>query len=293
MQKIALALLAGIFLGLANLTRPILMFFPVFLVLFIFFYQKFKFGSLLKKSLIILVVFYIITAPWLIRNYLIFQEGQISDVGSLVFYNRAYRINYSDQEAKYFILSGLFGGYLTKKIDAGYDYNFSKFEPHAQRVDQLALAKGFDYNYPADVTASRKILFSEAKNVIFYHPFKYLGYSFLEFFRLHTPLINETGITNLFAGSHPEIPDFLKTLIIIFIRFTYLLFFVIILFSAIVSRKKFNLVLPLIILLLYLILLLCSLENIPRYSIPLYPFYFIFFAFGVFSIFKEIFKKEV
>lgn len=293
-KKSLFAFLAGVFFGLATLTRAIPLYLPLFLIIFIFLYNKFKINELLKKSFILLFVFYLVICPWVIRNYLIFKQPSITDTAGVLFYNRAYRINYSPTEAKYFTSVSLLGDYLTKKIYPDYNYSFSKFEPHWERRAELGFKdEGVIWRSPADADDGRDLLLAEAKVVILDHPIKYIGYSFLEFFRLHTPLIKEVGIASLFAGTHPEIPDLYKTLIIVSIRFIYLLFFIVVLQAIIVGIRKFSLSWSIFIVLVYSVLVLCSLDTVPRYSIPLYPFYFIFFAFGIVNLFNKIFKKEI
>ena len=280
-KKSSYAIWSGIFLGLATLTRPVFFLFPIFLITILLLFQKFKLTDLLKKSLILLFFFTLVISPWLIRNYVVFREFNISDVGSAMFYNRAYRIHYySPQETRHFVLLSLFGSYLSKRIDPSYEYNFSKFEPHVYRRDNSSPLKSFqEPDLVKNSTQGKKILFKEAKAIILQHPIKYMAYSFLELFRIHTPLLTEFSITDLFTGTHPEISDFWKTFIIIFIRIAYLIFFISVIYGIVISCKKFLLTLPTLIIILYTILLLCSMETIPRYSIPLYPFYFIFFSY--------------
>lgn len=292
-EKNKYAFWTGIFLGLTTLTRPIPLLLPLFLIFSILIYQKFKLTKLLKKSLILLIAFTLIITPWLSRNYIIFDQANISDVSGLAFYNRAYRIHfYSSEETKHYILLSLFGSYLSKKIDSNYSYSFSKFEPHFyRRSSDFPIEFGPKWPSGLTLNESRNKLLEEAKPLIFQHPVKFLGFSFLEFFRIHRPLLTEYGDTDLFAGTHPEIPDFKKTSILIFIKLTYLLFFIMVFYGIIISFRKNKLTLPVLIIVLYTILLLCSLGVIPRYVIPLYPFYFIFFSFSIINLFNNFFQK--
>ena len=291
-QKGNYAFWSGIFFGLATLTRSVFLLFPIFLIFFLLFYQRFKITNLLKKSFLLFFAFILVISPWLIRNYVVFREFNISDVGSAMFYNRAYRIHYySPQETRHFVLLSLFGSYLSKRIDPSYEYNFSKFEPHVYRRDNSSPLKSFqEPDLVKNSTQGKKILFKEAKAIILQHPIKYMAYSFLELFRIHTPLLTEFSITDLFTGTHPEISDFWKTFIIIFIRIAYLIFFISVIYGIVISCKKIPLTLPTLIIILYTILLLCSMETIPRYSIPLYPFYFIFFSFVLINFLKNFFQ---
>ncbi len=64
------SLLAGMFLGLSALTRPIALGFGLFFVMCYFFVP----GRRLKGSAIILAVMFLVILPWTIRNYIVFEK---------------------------------------------------------------------------------------------------------------------------------------------------------------------------------------------------------------------------
>jgi 4-amino-4-deoxy-L-arabinose transferase-like glycosyltransferase len=80
-RKIRDAILAGAFLGMGTLTRPILLLFLPFL--FLWFYRRRQ----MKAFLIIIGLFLLVTAPWNIRNYFL-HEGlvPITTGGGLTFW---------------------------------------------------------------------------------------------------------------------------------------------------------------------------------------------------------------
>ena len=67
-SNITLAVNAGIFLGLATLTRPVTMLYP-FLILPLIFYKKF---ISLKSWLVFFIMFLAVLLPWSARNYTLF-----------------------------------------------------------------------------------------------------------------------------------------------------------------------------------------------------------------------------
>lgn len=65
-------ILSGLFLGFSILTRHVLLLFPVFLFFICLLFRKTRFFW--KKILIYSGVCYLVVAPWIIRNYVVFEE---------------------------------------------------------------------------------------------------------------------------------------------------------------------------------------------------------------------------
>ncbi len=84
------SLLAGIFLGLSALTRPIALGFGLFFVMCYFFTPKHR----LKGSAIILSTMFLVVLPWTIRNYIVFEKFvPITTEAGRVFYSGANPMN--------------------------------------------------------------------------------------------------------------------------------------------------------------------------------------------------------
>lgn len=66
--------LAGVFLGLATLTRSIIAVFPFFVFLILYCNGTFRLPAVLRKSLPLLIPFVLIISPWLVRNYLVHHK---------------------------------------------------------------------------------------------------------------------------------------------------------------------------------------------------------------------------
>lgn len=80
---------SAIFLGLNLLTKPVIQFYPFALVLFLFIWTKFSFTFRLKNALIILLLSYVFVLPWMMRNYIRFNNFSICSISgnSMFFYN--------------------------------------------------------------------------------------------------------------------------------------------------------------------------------------------------------------
>ncbi len=85
-------ILAGIFLGLATLCRPVTFYLPAFLILIFALCHRTDWLSSLRRYLITIICFVAMLSPWLGRNYYLFGELQLSSNQgiTLLFYNTAY-----------------------------------------------------------------------------------------------------------------------------------------------------------------------------------------------------------
>ncbi|MDR3665988.1 MAG: glycosyltransferase family 39 protein [Ignavibacteriaceae bacterium] len=92
--------IGGCLLGLATLTRPITFLFPVAAVIFIVGYylifnkagsSKIRFKMCTVNSFIYVVFFLLTISPWLYRNYVLYNEVQLTSItgSNLLFYNVA------------------------------------------------------------------------------------------------------------------------------------------------------------------------------------------------------------
>lgn len=71
-NKTFLYILAGVILGISNLTRSTVVIYPIFLI---FFFLLFKFDTkLIFKTLLMFIVSLAVISPWTIRNYIVFKR---------------------------------------------------------------------------------------------------------------------------------------------------------------------------------------------------------------------------
>ena len=66
--------------------------------------------------------------------------------------------------------------------------------------------------------------------------------SFLDFLKFNTPMVPNIRMQHMFAepGSYPQLSDFTKGSIILFIRFLYLIFAILIVYAAVKNIKNWR-----------------------------------------------------
>jgi 4-amino-4-deoxy-L-arabinose transferase-like glycosyltransferase len=81
--KINIFVASGFSFGLATLVRPIALYIPILLVLFILFSCRKKISLAVKYSVILSLTFIMTILPWSMRNYFVFNNFSLSSAGSL------------------------------------------------------------------------------------------------------------------------------------------------------------------------------------------------------------------
>lgn len=76
----------GILMGYLILVRPIALFFPAVIILYVLFKQKDTLGQRLKYIAIFIVITMAALAPWVVRNYVVIGKAVLSNNGGLVLY---------------------------------------------------------------------------------------------------------------------------------------------------------------------------------------------------------------
>lgn len=71
-SKLKYAIISFIFLGLMSLTKPVIVYFPIFLILFLIFFQKI---NKIKSIIFLIIIFYSINSSWIFRNYITYGES--------------------------------------------------------------------------------------------------------------------------------------------------------------------------------------------------------------------------
>ena len=75
-------ILSAIFLGIATLVRPITIYLPLLVILFFLIVNRKKFNNAIKMALLFGLFFLLSISPWIIRNYIVFNEIFFSTSGS-------------------------------------------------------------------------------------------------------------------------------------------------------------------------------------------------------------------
>jgi 4-amino-4-deoxy-L-arabinose transferase-like glycosyltransferase len=82
-------ILCAVFLGLNLLTKPVIQFYPVALVLFLLIWTKFQFIERIKYAATIVIISALFVTPWMYRNYSEFGHFSVCSISgfNLFFYN--------------------------------------------------------------------------------------------------------------------------------------------------------------------------------------------------------------
>jgi len=120
----------------------------------------------------------------------------------------------------------------------------------------------------------------------------YLKQSSIDFLKFNTPMIPNMRMQHVFVGTHPELSDFIKGLIIVLIRLAYLIFFALIIYAIIRHIKNWSKLSWVVLLILSFNLIFTLIHAIARYSVPVYPSYIILFSLGLVSFWNKFRKKD-
>ncbi len=281
---------AGLAFGLATLTNAVVQFFVIFIVLnFLFVFKKNFFQRyFLAKTGIFLFFCLIPVAAWTLGG-LAGNNIRSLDIKSGGTLSRKAEMMESMQGEKYLRHLGgqLFGYYFFEK--EGFEpYQLLGHPQTTKRIEEM-LKSG----YSAEEVS--KILTRERSIAIVRNIPQYFAVSFLDFLQFNGPMLPNPGnlapapMQNLFIkGSHPEIPAFLKVIILLILRILYWFFFGFVIYGLIKAVKDWRRFGWIILVILYFNLAYSALLGIPRYAIPIYPFYITFFVYGLFYLSRRL-----
>jgi len=270
-------ILAGLFLGLAVLTRGIVQFLPLLIGanIFIVFWKRESLKVAILKSGIFFLFFFIILMPWLVYNQ---QDthGVVPRGGDLLS-ARAETMEKLYPDYPQHLIGHLFGYYFAQKINPQLDDSAFRDTPQTdQRIKDLANA-GKSYS------EINLILTEEAQKTIKHNFHKYILTSTLDFISFNSPIIlggefwrNELIIHPMFAdGRHPEISPALKFFIILSIRLVWFLFLFLVIYGLAKNIKNWQKFGWLFLVIFYFNFTYSAVHAIPRYALPIYPIYII------------------
>ncbi len=145
-----------------------------------------------------------------------------------------------------------------------------------------------------------KILIEEAKSKILVAPHKYFLMSVIDFISFNSPIIIRDSLwgdsltihTTFADGRHPEIPEWVKTAILLSIRFAWFLFLGLVIYALVKNLKNWREISWLFIIIFYFNLAYSAVHAIPRYALPIYPFYVILAVAGATYFYNRYAKKQ-
>jgi len=236
----------GIFLGLDILCKPILLFFPVPIILY-FFWQRIK--KLYIAVCILFISISITMAPWVWRNYLIFHKFIPLSKG--------------------YVEEVFIGSVLDYKYSL-WDWNFWFDKPDDPRRKDLDLIrKKIDLEFNNDSFVSKEnLLFHTTLELIAKNPMRYLQGCFVNIAKLWL--------------SYPSRAVFLVKMIVILFDLILLGFAII---GIIVIRKQWKQFSIFWLPLVYITLIHLPFHVESRFTILVKPYLFIFVSIGINKIF--------
>ena len=283
----------GVTMGLVILTKAVMFFFPIFIVIF-FLLSRNKNLNIAYIANIILFIFSIaiILTPWILRNYSLFGiKSLASSRAEIILLSRAMKTDYSLEKIKMAYVYG-FSEYLGSKlfpmaIEKSRDFLLD--DDHvAYKMEKELLGQGYTQKEVSSML--RKKAITKIKR----HPFKYILQTPFEFFKMmsfmHIPLLNETNIINRFKEINGGL------IILSGIKGIYKTAGYFIIFLAgigiYIKRKEWIQHFIPLALILYINLIHSFLYGYARYSVPLIPFYFMYMVIGLMAIIERWQNKQ-
>lgn len=251
---------SGLFLGLAVLTKPVILAFVPFLVLWLRF----------KRAVVVMFFMILVIMPWTIRNYLVFKEFVlISTTGGLTFYG------YNTEETLKKIYDPIIFTGSVPLTNEQKDRMLHLSEPQRDKY-LYRLGWEFAKSHPKDFFKIRLISLKQ-----FWHLWP------------ETPARYKEYYTKVGAPRHPLLDKFVNTYLLYFIKILYHLPYNILFLGIFISlisshgkRDEFRKSL-LLVFLLVAMSLLYSINGSERYRLPTDPYVFILGLHGVFSFWKK------
>lgn len=285
---------SALVLGSATLVRGVaeFLFFLVVINLFIIYKNKISYKKIFCKIAIFTVCFFMVLTPWLVKNkfkngisissftgyYLLLQTERMKEL-----YPR-YIGHFAGYSLGYYVSERL--NFDTGRSDNKY---FSYFEgPIQSRIARL-IAEGYDYGDISDVFTK------EALPQITKYPLQFLSVSALNFFGFNGPILirgplwqNAADLSPQFAdGRHPEIPSYLKLIIVLTPRLIWFLFFFFVIKSVIKNFHNWEKISWLVLIIIYFNIMYGASLGLNRYALPIYPFYIMFAIAGILYFYNK------
>ncbi|OGF26972.1 hypothetical protein A2331_02640 [Candidatus Falkowbacteria bacterium RIFOXYB2_FULL_34_18] len=296
-QKNKYFVLVGVLLAVLSLTNAIIQYLIFFIVVnFIFILRKkISTKDLMKKILILVISFMIMLSPWLIRNKIVYPEANLAITyrtgGILSLKTYKMEVLYPGIFKYYF--GHMFGYYFAEKLWPNLDIRAPKNNYLAGADNDMYVNDGMN-RYERE-----KILAEVNKKKILENPHKYIAISILDFLDFNSPIIpkkifngNDYAHYTLAEGRLPQIPEYIKTILLLAFRLWWFLFLSLMSYGIILSIKDWKVSGWMIILMVYFNGVYSAVHAQPRYAIHVYAFYIIFAAFGLVNVYLKIKKNK-
>ena len=279
---------AGLVFGMASLTNAIIQFFILIIIInFLVLNRKEGFKKILPKIAMFLLAFAIFVSPFFISDYLRFGRTPFMSKQGLFFIMKAEKMQAIKGKYIQHLVANMTGDFFAQKLFPDYDRSEARLGWNTREEWKKRV-----YEEDKDRKEVDHQLTNEAVKEFLKHPILFLQMSSLDFLKFNTPMAPDIRMQHMFAepDSHPELSDFTKGAIILFIRFIYLIFAILIIYAMIKKGKNWQKMSWLILIVVYFNLIFTFFHAIARYSLPVYPFYIILLAMGLLMFWGRIFK---
>lgn len=273
---------AGIILGLATLTKVIVQFLFILIVLnlFVLYFRKFTPKKAFLRAGIFLICFFAVVGPWLVVNK---SGAVISEKGGKNLLARAETMENLSLNYPGHFIGYLFGYHFAQKLYPEISSSILRDTPLTDKREGQLIAVN------TDLSKINEILGKEGKEKFFSQPGKYLMMSILDFISFNSPIIprgehwrNSVIIHPMFVNDrHVNIPPLVKSFIILSIRFVWFLFLFLTAYALAKNIKNWQKFCWLFLVIFYFNLTYSSVHAIPRYALPIYPVYTILAFIGL------------
>ena len=282
--------LSAVFLGLAVLARPVALFLPLLVLLFLFL-GRLSFGRNFKtvffSSLIFIFGFVLTIAPWSLRQYQVFGTSKLSNIDTFMLYAKVLPIVVS--------------------AERGVDYDSAgRFLLEVELPEKIS---GFDPRLMQDTFIYDDFLKKDALSRIKNNPLpvaKFYAYSLLPalFGGGYDYALSDFGLerfgsrpsftSQLFSGDFRAfLKDFFKLdlfqLAVIAGALIWLFFYLALIFGLIKSRRAGlprEAIIFIVLLAAYFIFFALGPQGHARYRLPAYPFLFLLISYGLTLLFS-------
>ncbi len=148
---------------------------------------------------------------WQVRNYRILGSVELHRGGHIFLIHQRTAL-LSGEQQKGFLLSQLFGNYITDKFVP----DFSRTPEPITSVRSVMLPWREMRQKGVSELETNTLFWAEGKKIFWQHPIRSMFVAPIWWLRLNGPVYyNTANIEDLFVGTHPEIPHFIKVSIVL------------------------------------------------------------------------------
>lgn len=288
-KKIIWFIASGVIFGMAFLTNTVIQFFLIIIIVnFLIINRKEGFRKIAFKVVVLFLAFLAFTSPWLVNNYLNYGRTPFVSKQGFLLAMKAERMHNIEPKYIQHLVGNTLGDFFAQKFFPDYNRKESRFGWNSYLEWKDLTGQGEEMTIEAD-----KILTERAFKDIINHPILAFKMTLIDFLKFNTPMVPDVGMQHMFAepDSYPNLSDFTKGSIILFIRFIYLIFAIFIIYAIVKHIRNWPKIGWIVLIVVYFNLAFSNLIGVARHSTPMYTFYIILFVLGLLTYWRKKDKK--